>query len=208
MGMPSATTLYILWALTAFPLQLYIRGKQYRVHQSGNKQYSGCRTLRDCNLWLAVLLEDQDDGNFGWGKPGNTAGRTTNQAVRFHLAMVCIRGRRQRDHSRVLLEKPGRAAVPLRVAKSRWMLYPRRQLRSALLTFTGDYSHKPGPRVESRCYANNPWFPVSRPSVLRGVKFPDVDPRGTKLNIDSERIVQWTTRANICGGVSCGEDPS
>ena len=57
-----ATALYILWALTAFPLQLYVRGQQYRVHQSSDQQYSGRGALCDCHVRVAVFLEDQDDG--------------------------------------------------------------------------------------------------------------------------------------------------
>ena len=31
------TTLYILWALTAYSLQVFVRGEQHRVHQSGHE---------------------------------------------------------------------------------------------------------------------------------------------------------------------------
>jgi hypothetical protein len=35
------------------------QGRQYRMHQSGDKQYRGCGDLCDCNLRLAIFLEDK-----------------------------------------------------------------------------------------------------------------------------------------------------
>ena len=55
-----ATTLYILWALTAYPLAGVRQGKQYRLHQSSDKQHSGRGAVCDCNVRFAVFLEDQD----------------------------------------------------------------------------------------------------------------------------------------------------
>ena len=55
------------------PIATVCQGKQHRVHQSGDKQYSGCVVLCDCNLRFAVLFEDQNDGNLRRGQPGDTA---------------------------------------------------------------------------------------------------------------------------------------
>ncbi len=65
--------LYLVGA-DGVPIAGVCQGKQYRVHQSSDKQYSGCVALCDCNLWFAVFLEDQNDGNLRRGKPGDTAG--------------------------------------------------------------------------------------------------------------------------------------
>ena len=113
-----ATTLYILWALTAFPIAGLHPGKQHRLRQSGDQQYSGRGALCDCDLRFAVFLEGQGDGDLRRGKPDHSSGRHGGQALRLHLALVCVRGDRECDHPRLLLEKPRRPAVPLRIAKA------------------------------------------------------------------------------------------
>jgi hypothetical protein len=95
------------------PATAVCQRKQYRVHQSSDQQYSSCVTLCDCNLCFAVCFEDQNDGNLRRGNPGDTAGCNGGQAIRVHVVMVCVRGGGKCDHSRLLLEKPQRAAVPV-----------------------------------------------------------------------------------------------
>src|ERR1700688_4359558 len=95
------------------PITAVCQRKQYRIHKSSHQQHSGCGALCDCNLWLTVFFEDQDDGNLRRGKPGDTAGCNGGQAIRVHVVMVCVRGGCKCDHPPLLLEKPERAAVPV-----------------------------------------------------------------------------------------------
>jgi hypothetical protein len=112
-----ATTLYILWALTAFPLQLDIKGNSIVYINQATNNTAGCGVLCDCHLWVAIFLEDPDDGNLRRGEPGDPAGGHGVQAVRVHLTVVRVRGGRQCDHPRLLREKPRRPAVPLRIER-------------------------------------------------------------------------------------------
>ena len=102
------------------PIAAVRQRKQHRVHQSSDQQYRGCIALCDCNLWFAVFFEDQNDGNFRRGQPGDTAGCNGVQAIRVHLVMVCVRGGGKCDHPRLLLEeatKSGRSCTPRNVIK-------------------------------------------------------------------------------------------
>lgn len=65
---------------------------------------------------IVVFFEDQDDGNFRRGKPGDSSGCNGSQAIRIHFAVVCVRGDRKRDYPRLLLEKRRKPAVSVRVA--------------------------------------------------------------------------------------------
>src|SRR5579863_1316155 len=113
-----ATTLYILWALTAFPLQLYVKGNSI-VYANQATNNLTVAVLYVIDLWFAVFLEDQDDGGLRRGQPGDPAGGHGGQALCLHVAMVCVRGGRERDHPRVFLEKPRRTAVC--VCVGRWL---------------------------------------------------------------------------------------
>ena len=99
------------------PIAAVRQGKQYRVHQSSDQQYGRCVALCDCNLRLAVFLEDQDDGGLRRGKPGDSSRCNGGQALRVHLAVVCVRGDRKCDHPCLLLEKQRKPPVPLRVVR-------------------------------------------------------------------------------------------
>ena len=111
-----ATALYILWALTAYPLQVYVRGNSIVYINQGDKQHGGCGAVCDCNLRFAVFFEGQGDGSLRCGKPCDSPGCNGGQAVCVHFAVVCVRGDRESDHPRLLLEKQRRPAVPLRAA--------------------------------------------------------------------------------------------
>jgi len=67
--------------------------------------------------WLCRENTNKDDGNLRLGKPGSTAGRKGGEKGTRSPRYVCIRGRRQRDHPQLGLEKPRRAVVPLPVGK-------------------------------------------------------------------------------------------
>jgi hypothetical protein len=92
-----ATTLYILWALTAYPLQLYVKGDSIvYINQATN------------NTAVAVLYVIATYGNLRRGKPHHSLGCNGGQAVRVHVAVVCVCGDRESDHPGVLLEKQRR----------------------------------------------------------------------------------------------------
>jgi hypothetical protein len=59
---------YALYFVVAdFPLQLYVRRNSIvYINQATNN--SSCVALCDCNLWFAVVFEDQNDGNLWRGK--------------------------------------------------------------------------------------------------------------------------------------------
>jgi len=102
----AATTLYILWALTAFPTEVSVRQNTIvYINQATN------------NLRLAVFLEDQNDGGLRRGKSGDPAGGHGGQALRLYLVVVRVRGDCQRDHPRLLLEEHGNAPLQIRVEK-------------------------------------------------------------------------------------------
>ncbi len=89
-------------------------GKQHRVHQSSDEQYSGCGAVCDRNLRFAVFFQGQGNGNLRRSKPCDSPDCDGVQEVRVHLAMVCIRGDRECDHPCLLLGEPQNPAPPLR----------------------------------------------------------------------------------------------
>ena len=108
-----ATALYILWALTAFPLELYVRGNSivYINQATNNTAVAVLYVIATCGSLF--FFTDQDDGDFRRRKHGDTADCNGGQALRVYLVMVCIRGGRKCNHPRLLLEKPPRTAVPV-----------------------------------------------------------------------------------------------
>ncbi len=99
-----ATTLYILWALMAYPLQVYVRANSIvYINQATN------------NTAVAVLYVIATCGSLFFSKvrPMVVFGAVNLtivlvvmevEAVRVHLVVVCVRGDRERDHPGVLLE--------------------------------------------------------------------------------------------------------
>ena len=67
-----ATSLYILWALMAYPLQVSVRENSIG-NQSGHQQHSACSTVCDCNLRLAVCFKSQADGRLRRGQPHHSS---------------------------------------------------------------------------------------------------------------------------------------
>jgi len=114
-----ATALYILWALTAYPLQLYVRGNSivYANQATNNTAVALLYVIATCGSLF--FFEDQNDGDVRRGKPGDTADCPGVQAIRVHLVMVCVRGGGKRDHPCLLLEEPCRTAVPVCLADRR-----------------------------------------------------------------------------------------
>jgi hypothetical protein len=98
-----ATTLYILWALTAYPLQLYVRANSIvYINQATNN--TAVAVFYVIATWLALFLEDQDDGRFRRGQPGDPSGLDGGQAVCIHVFVVCLRGGRHPNYPRLFLE--------------------------------------------------------------------------------------------------------
>src|SRR5580704_2633109 len=126
-------------------------GKQYRVHQSGDQQYSGRTVLCDCDLRFAVFFEDQDDGNFRRGKPGDPAGCDGGETVRVYLAVVRVCSGCQRDHPRLFLEKPRGAAFRLRAGLARQSIAAE-MFRAALL-----FTLRARPRLQSELPLPSAW---------------------------------------------------
>jgi len=89
-----ATTLYILWALSAFPLQLYIKENSivYINQATNNTVVALLYLIVTCGALF--FLRDQDDGGFWCGQPRHSAYSDGGQAVRLHIRMVCVRGGR------------------------------------------------------------------------------------------------------------------
>src|SRR5258707_2634720 len=76
-----ATTLYILWALTAFPLQLYVRGNSIVYINQATNNTAVALFYVICNLRFAVFFEDQNDGNLWRGKPGQIGRASCRERV-------------------------------------------------------------------------------------------------------------------------------
>ncbi len=108
------TGLYILWALTAYPTRIFIQQNSivytnpgtahmiiailYVIATCGSLFFSKVRAMVVFGIVnLAILLD-----------------RRCGQAVRLHLGMVRVRGGRQCDRPRLLLEKQRTSPSPLR----------------------------------------------------------------------------------------------
>ena len=90
------------------------QGRQHRLHQSGDKQYSSCGAVCDCYVRFVICLQGQGDGNLRRGKPGNSPDCNGVQALRIHLVVVRLRCDREPNHLGLLLEKQRRPTVPVR----------------------------------------------------------------------------------------------
>jgi len=102
----AATALYILWALTAYPLRLYVREHSIvYINQATNNTavallyvIATCGSLFFSRIRMMVI--------FGVAKHGDPAGCVGGQAICVHLVMVCLRGGRKRDHPGLHLDAP------------------------------------------------------------------------------------------------------
>ena len=110
----AGTALYILWALIAYPLQVFIRGNSIVYINPATNNTDCCGALRDRDVRFAVFLENQADDPLRRGQPGDSTDRHGGQALRLHLAVVRLRRGRQCDHPRLLLANPLEPALRLR----------------------------------------------------------------------------------------------
>ncbi len=95
------------------------QSQQHRLHQSSDQQRDRCSALHNRNLRIVILLEDQANDPLRCSQPGNPPGSDGGQTLCLHLAVVRLRRRRKCDHSRLLLEKPRKPPIRLRLAKRR-----------------------------------------------------------------------------------------
>jgi hypothetical protein len=109
----TATALYILWGLTAYSFQVYIKGNSLvYINPATN------------NMTVAVLYVIATCGSLFFSKAkdmvifgaANLAILLVVMALKryVHLPVVCLRRGRQCDHSGVLLEKQRRKAILVR----------------------------------------------------------------------------------------------
>ena len=102
----TGTTLYMLWALIAYPLRIFVEGNSIvYINDGTNNTAAGCAVC-DHDVRIAVLLGGQGHGDLWGGQPGDSADGDGGEAVRVHFAVVCVCGGGERDYSGLLLEEP------------------------------------------------------------------------------------------------------
>ena len=107
----TGTALYILWALTAYPTQVFVRGNSivYLNPATNNTFVAILYVIVTCGSLLFSKINDMV--LFGIANVVILLDRDGRQALRFHLGMVRVCRGRQRHHPRVLLEEPRHAAI-------------------------------------------------------------------------------------------------
>ena len=83
-----ATALYILWALTAYPFQVYVHANTIVYTDPGTANIVDRDIVRSDHVRFAVLVENQADGAVWGGEPGDSAGGPRIQAVCVYVAVV------------------------------------------------------------------------------------------------------------------------
>src|ERR1700728_1847134 len=86
------TTLYMLWALIAYPLHIFVKGNSIVYINDGTN-----------NTAVAVLYVIATCGSLFFSKVRDMV--IFGAAVRVHIALVRVCGSRERDHPGLLLEK-------------------------------------------------------------------------------------------------------
>lgn len=111
-----AATLYILWALTAFPTQVYAEKNSivYMNQATNNLAVALIYVIVTCGSLF--FFADPDDGCLRRREPDDPSDCHGGEAVRIHIGMVRVCGGRERDHPRIFLGQPRRAAISLCVA--------------------------------------------------------------------------------------------
>ena len=116
LALGTGTTLYILWALTAYPLQLYVRANSivYINQATNNTAVAVLYVIATCGSLFFSKVRAMVI--FGAANLVILLSCDGVQEVRVHLAMVCVRGDRECDHPCLLLEEPQNPAPTLRIA--------------------------------------------------------------------------------------------
>jgi hypothetical protein len=105
------TALYILWALTAYPTQIFVRRNSivYLNPATNDIIVAGFYVIATCGSLLFSKIKDYDGlWHCQYRHPANRHGR---QELCIYLGMVRLCSRRQHHHPRVLLEEPRDPAV-------------------------------------------------------------------------------------------------
>ena len=99
------TTLYMLWALTAYSLQVFIQGDSIvYVNQATN--HTAVAVLYIIATCGSLFLFQSERHDHLWhGEPHHLTGSDGGQALCVHFRMVCLRSHRKCDHPRELLEE-------------------------------------------------------------------------------------------------------
>ena len=99
------TTLYMLWALTAYSLQVYIEGDSivYLNPATNHTAVAVLYIIATCGSLFFSKVTDMTI--FGGGEPHHLASSDGGQAICVHFRVVCLRCRRKCDHPCVLLEE-------------------------------------------------------------------------------------------------------
>jgi hypothetical protein len=100
----TGTSLYMQWALIAYPLHVFVRGDSI-VYINDGTNNTARGAVCDFDVWLAFLLEGQGHGDLRCGQPGDPAGGDGGETVRVHFTVVCLCGSGERDHSGLFLEE-------------------------------------------------------------------------------------------------------
>ena len=123
----TGTALYILWALVAYGLQVYIRGNSivYINPATNNTAVAVLYVIATCGSLFMSKIRPMIA--FRRRQPGDSADRDGGEALRVHLPVVRLRRRCQRDHPRLFLEEPRAPPVLLRPP---YLNFARPQLRA------------------------------------------------------------------------------
>ena len=107
----TGTTLYMLWALIAYPLHIFVEGNSivYINDGTNNTALAVLYVIATCGSLFFSKVRDMVI--FGGGQPGDSAGGDGGEAVCVHFALVCVCRGGERDYSGVLLEEPVTEAV-------------------------------------------------------------------------------------------------
>ena len=109
----TGTTLYMLWALIAYPLHIFVRGDSivYINDGTNNTALAVLYVISTCGSLFFSRV--QGDGDLRRGQPGDSAGGDGGEAVRVYVAVVRVCGGGECDYSGLLLEEQASSAVPL-----------------------------------------------------------------------------------------------
>ena len=101
----TGTTLYMLWALIAYPLRIFVEGNSIVYINDGTNNTVLAVLYVIANVRLAVLLGGEGHGDLWCGQPGDFVDGDGGETVRVHFSLVRVCGGGERDYSSLLLEE-------------------------------------------------------------------------------------------------------
>jgi hypothetical protein len=108
-----ATALYMLWALTAYPLQVFVRGNSVVYINQGTNKTALALLYVIATCGSLFFFQDQGNRVIRRRELGDTSGCNGGEALRLHIALVRLCGGCKSDHPRLLLEEQHTPAAPL-----------------------------------------------------------------------------------------------